>query len=171
MSAARIALAAGAAALLAGCGFRAEKIFASYSDIEVQEVARSLQCNTAGKESRVELFTSTAAVRAWAEPRGLRLPEVLAEAPHVVVELGQRNTTGYGLAISRSAVLRGGLLILKGTFISPAPGRVVAQALSSPCVLVQLPPGRYSAVEVQDPAGAVRISGPAESAAERPTTQ
>lgn len=168
MSVARAVPVLAAAAMLAACGFRAEKIFASYADIEVQEVARSLQCNSAGKDSRIELFTATAAIRGWADRRGVALPDVLAEAPHVVVELGQRSTTGYGLAVSRSAVLRGGLLILKGTFISPAPGRVVAQALTSPCVLVQLPPGRYSAVEVQDPTGAVRISGPAGGAAEQP---
>jgi len=161
-----------AAVLGAGCGFKAEKIFASYSDIEVQEVARSLQCGTANSQPRVQLFAGPGSARAWAATRTVALPEVLAETPHVVVELGQRASGGYGLAISRSAVLRGGLLILRGTFISPAPGRVVTQALTSPCVLVQLPPGRYSAIEVQDPAGAVRISGPtAEVPAEKPATE
>jgi hypothetical protein len=148
-------------AACAACGFKPSKIFESYARIEVQEVRRSLQCRTPSAKTSVQLFDSVDAVREWQAARGIDLigAERLPAGVYAVVEVGARNTGGYGVAIGRPAVLRGELAILYGTFITPAAADFASQALSSPCVLVQLPPGRYSAVEVQDQSGAVRASG------------
>jgi hypothetical protein len=159
----RLVLTVFLAALVAACSFKPAKIFATYTQLEVREVGRSLYCNTEAADTAAYLFADAAAVQAWQASRGLNLVAAgaLADAPHALVEMGQRPTGGYGLAVSRAAVLRGELLILSATFISPGPDRMVSQALTSPCVLVRLPPGRYSTVEVQDQAGAARATGKA----------
>jgi hypothetical protein len=146
---------------LAACGFKSEKLFAGYTRIEVREVGRNLYCNSPAAEPQAALLPDLQAVMDWQAARGVTLAgaESLVQAPYSIVEMGTRPTGGYGLAVAREAVLRGELLILQATFVSPAPGSVRTQALSSPCVLVQLPPGRYRAVEVQDQTGAVRATG------------
>lgn len=152
-----ILLTAGAA----GCAFKPAKIFSSYTNLEVSEVGRSLLCNAGSANTAVYLFSDAAGVEAWQSSRGLNLipADAPAYSPYAVIEIGDRPTGGHGLAVSRAAVLRGELVILSATFVSPAPDRLVTQVLTSPCVLVRLPPGRYGAIEVQDQNGAVRATG------------
>lgn len=154
------------AACTAACTFKPAKLLSSYTHLEVREVGRSRHCNADRVDPAAYLFPDAAGVAAWQAPRSLSLlpADAPADAPYVLVELGDRATGGYGIAVSRAAVLRGELLILSATFVSPGPGSIVTQALTSPCVLVRLPPGRYSAVEIQDQTGAVRATGKAMSA-------
>jgi hypothetical protein len=154
-----------------GCGFRAERLFATAVDIEVRESGRSLYCNTPGENARAQLLPDASAVMEWQSARGISLvaPESLIQAPHALIEMGMRPTGGYGIAVARQAVMKGDVVILNATFVSPAPGSMRTQALSTPCVIVQLPPGRYATVEVQDQTGEVRATGglePASPAAE-----
>lgn len=125
------------------------------AQIDVREVGRSMYCNTPGEAAQAVLLSGPEAVMDWQATRGVVLagPESLAKATYAVVENGMRPTGGYSLAVSRSALLRGEKAVLQATFFSPAPGSLRTQALSSPCVLVQLPAGRYATVEVRDPAG------------------
>ena len=148
------------AAFAAACGFQPGRLFESHTDIEVREVARSLYCNSGDEDARVTLLAGPQAVLDWQAGRNLALAggESLAQAPYALVEMGLRPTGGYGLAVARAAELRGETVVLSATFVSPAPGSLRTQALSSPCVLVQLPPGRYAAVEVRDPTGEIRAS-------------
>lgn len=129
--------------------------FKRESSVEVSEVGRSWQCNTPGPEARVSLLADGVAVAAWQQERGVDLG-TLPQGPFALVEMGERNSGGYGLAISRLAGRRGGTLILRGSFIAPGADDVVSQAISSPCVLVSLPREGYSAVEVVDQDGRVR---------------
>jgi hypothetical protein len=149
------------AALLAACGLRAEKLFTSYTHIEVREVARSFSCNSPVETPVAQVLPDLKAVKDWEAARGVTLPgsDALPPASYALVEMGLKPTGGYGLAIARAAVLRGELVILNATFVSPSPGSLRTQAISSPCVLVQLPPGRYSEIEVDDPEGAARVTG------------
>ena len=142
---------------LAGCCL----LPARGAPIEVREVGRSPYCNTPGAEVRAALLPGSQDVVAFQNARGIVLAptETLALAPHAIVESGLRPTGGYGVSVAQSAELHGERLILQATFTSPAPGSLQTQALSSPCVLVQLPAGRYTAVEVRDSAGGVRASG------------
>ena len=143
--------------LISGTG----KLFSSYTDIEVREIGRSLYCNTPGESATVQLLPDAQAVLDWQASRGVALAgsESVVQTPYAVVEMGARPTGGYGVAVARAAVLRGEALILKASFVSPAPGSLRTQALSSPCVLVQLPRGRYRSVEVQDQTGTVQARG------------
>jgi PrcB C-terminal len=150
----------GLALALAGCA-GASRVFSSYAQIQVREVARSLYCNTPAEASQAVLLPEPQAVLDWQAARGIALAgsESLAQAPHAIVEMGLRPTGGYSLAVARAAVLRGERVVLQATFFTPAPGSMRTQAVSTPCVLVQLPAGRYSEVEVQDPTGHVVASG------------
>jgi hypothetical protein len=138
--------------------------------VEVREVARSLYCNTAGEAPQLTLLPDAQAVAAWQSARGIALAAAgsLAPAPHAAVEMGMRSTGGYDLSVSAQGVLRGDALVLQVTFSAPAPGSLRTQALSSPCVLVQLPPGRYAGVELRDAAGGLLARGGTQSPAGAP---
>ena len=131
--------------------------------IEVREVARHTYCQTPGDVVQVALLPDAQAVLDWQRGRGIELAsaEALARVPYALVEMGLRPTGGYGLAPAPRAQLRDGIAVLEVTFSTPAPGSLRTQALSSPCVLVQLPPGRYAGVEVRDGSGALRASSSA----------
>ena len=164
-------LLAASCALLAACGAVAmPKFLTPSTDVEVREVARSLYCNSPGEDAAVELLADAQAVMAWQQARGVGLAgnESIVPSAYALVEMGNRPTGGYGLAVARRAVLRGETLTLQATFVSPPAGSLRTQALSSPCVLVQLPKGRYTTVEVQDPAGELRARWP-RPAGEAPT--
>lgn len=128
--------------------------------IAVEEVARANVCNTTAGESEVTLMPNVGALQAWAAGRGIELSGAggrpLPETPYAVVELGQREHGGYGLAVSRQAGVRDGVLLLRATFFEPQPGRWAGSEPSSPCAMVSLPPREYRQVRVIDQVGKVR---------------
>lgn len=134
--------------------------FNGENGVMVQEVARANVCGTAGGESVVTLLPTLGALQAWASGRGVEFVPLtnkpLAEAPYAVIEFGQRPNSGYGLAISRQAGLKGGELLLKATFFEPTPGRWSSDEPSSPCVVVLLPAGEYENVRLMDQTGEIR---------------
>lgn len=146
------------AAALAGC---AGAPFGAAMPLDVQEAGRSQYCNSAAEEATATVLADPQAVLDWQAARGITLApaESLAAVPYVLVEMGTRPTGGYGIAVARAAELRGETVTLQATFIGPAPGAILTQALSSPCVLVRLPAGRYATVEVRDETGTVRARG------------
>lgn len=158
------------AGLGAGCSVLPGDLFQSAVQLQVQEVWRSMQCQTPGSQATVQLFDSAASAEAWRSGRGIEAPAI-PESAYALVELGTRNTGGHGLAISRSASLQGEVLVLYGTFISPGEGDMTAQVLTAPCVLVQLPAGRYDQVEVRDQSGEVRARGSRTAPAAGPAAQ
>lgn len=130
--------------------------FTPESDVQVAEAGRSQQCHTEDTESKVTLFATLTDVRAWEAASGVKVADAQAtESAYALVEMGRRNTGGYGIAISREAGKRGDELWLRATYVSPAPGRMVTQALTAPCVLVSLPQA-FGKVNVQDQSGQVR---------------
>lgn len=130
--------------------------------IEVTEVRRSQYCGSTDAATRLHFFSSLAAYKAWEATRGLQLSTqpgaALGEGPYVLVDLGQRSNAGHGVAVSRIAGRRKDLLVLKGTFIAPTPGAMLAQVQTSPCVLVSLPQRPYAGVEIEDQSGKLRAT-------------
>jgi predicted small secreted protein len=154
-----------AAALAGAAGLTACSTVGVGSDhngnIEVNEVRRLAVCNSQGTSTELSLFPDATAVADWQKSRGIDLigAEPLPSAwVYVLIELGTRDTTGYGLAVSRDAKLEDGNAKLDATFFTPAPGDPVSSTASSPCVLVTLPPGNYHSVQLSDPSGAVRAT-------------
>lgn len=147
---------------LAGCGAvdSARRWVEPAADLRVQEVARTQQCGSFGEDSRVTLFRDLEALKAWEVGRvSLSEGRELADAPYVLVEMGQRWSQGYGIAVSRAARLRSdGLLTLNATFIEVSPGTYATPTTVAPCVLLKLPKNEYRVAEVRDQSGRVRVS-------------
>jgi hypothetical protein len=148
----------GLASLLGGCGLRG---WIDGGDaVEVREVGRSQLCSAEGENARVRVFDSPAAVIDWQERSGIRLAEFkdLERGRHALIEMGQRHTGGFGIAVSREARIVGDRLQVYATFFAPRADSMRTQMISSPCVLVHLPEARYVGVEVYDQTGALRAS-------------
>jgi len=159
----KFALSAGLSALmLAGCttdlGWMLR--FSGETPVEVRELARSAQCGTPSEKSVVTVLADVGDLRKWQEQRGIQLVDndAAPAGPYAVVEIGQRPSGGYGLAISRKASIRRDLVVLKGTFITPAADSVSAQVVTSPCVLVGLPSGFNRGVVVFNQAGEIQAT-------------
>lgn len=76
----------------------------------------------------------------------------------LLVEMGMRPTTGYGLALADSAVaVKRSSAALTLAWRRPPPDAMLAQMVTSPCLLLSLPPAGYDRVEVFDDSGARRL--------------
>ncbi len=127
-------------------------------DVEVAEIRHYGQCATGGEAAAVALLADEATLRDWQSARGIDLIAappggLLPPGPFAVVEHGTRSSAGYGLVVSRRAYQEGRELRLTASFLSPKAGAAPAEAPTSPCVLVKLPPGNYDRLSVVDPAG------------------
>lgn len=77
----------------------------------------------------------------------------------LLVAAGQRPTAGYGLALAEpGARVEDGVATVVVRFDEPASGAILAQVVTSPCLLVRLPGEGLREVRVVDPAGAVRAT-------------
>ncbi len=162
-----LAVSAGLVLLLTACGSLPQSVPAlvipgSGSDVEVAEIRRLAFCASASNDAAVTLLADSTAVRDWQTARGVDLIAVgpLPAGPFAVVEHGARTTGGYSVAVTRRAYLSGGVLKLTASFLAPKPDALRGYALTSPCVLVKLPPGDYARVEVRDPSGTRRAISP-----------
>lgn len=149
-------LAAGALAALAlgGCSSLGT-LFGPDATVKVGEVGRAAECGARTADPTVQLFANADAVRAWQAQSGVELLGTQAMLPgaYALVGLGQRSSGGYGLVIGPQAEVEDGLIRLHGTFFAPGADEMTTQALTSPCVLVHLPPGDWHGVEVYDQSG------------------
>jgi hypothetical protein len=76
----------------------------------------------------------------------------------ILVAMGRKNTGGYALVPDNtSATVSNGVLKLSVQWREPKPGMIVTQALTSPCLLFQVPRGEYHRIEITDQAGVVRL--------------
>jgi hypothetical protein len=77
----------------------------------------------------------------------------------LAVYMGQRPTAGYGLALQDPTVaVRDGVGKVVVRFEEPEPGAMVAQVLTSPCLLLRMPKQGIRQLRVVDPAGTLRAS-------------
>ncbi len=73
------------------------------------------------------------------------------------VRMGRKPTGGFGLdPASSEAVVAQGIARVTVQWREPPPGAFVTQAITSPCLLLQLPRNDFHQVEVRDPSGRVR---------------
>ena len=151
-----------ASLLLSGCASDLgwSLMFADEKKVEVRELARASACGTQQEQTAVSLFADAAEVERWQASRGLRLLDTgaMPAGPYALVEMGRRETAGYGVVISRKAGIRKDMLVLRSTFFFPAEGSVQAQVETSPCVLMALPAGFYRGVVVMNQSGVVQAS-------------
>lgn len=128
--------------------------------VEVVEMGRLPQCNSTGREPALELLADRAAVEAWQAARGVQITPTsgaLPDGSYVIAEMGERNTGGYALAVSRQAASKDGTLYVKASFLVPGNADMVTQGAVSPCSLVLIPAG-YGRVLLVDQSNTVRAS-------------
>jgi hypothetical protein len=122
------------------------------------------QCGGAGAEPSARWLGTEAAAREAlgtegpidAAGRGA-LPVDFAKEGVVLVGMGSRPTAGYALTLSADrAEVKDGVATIAVRFEEPAPGAMLAQMLTSPCLLVALPREGLREVRVVDASGAVR---------------
>lgn len=129
--------------------------------VEVQEISRLPQCNSTGREPSVEVFTDPAALKTWEDARGVKLVPANIDLPagnYAIAEMGERNTGGYALVVSRTAAAKDDALFVKASFLVPGNAEVATQVVTSPCSLVRLPIRSYSRVLLLDQSNTVRAS-------------
>lgn len=129
--------------------------------VEAIEVGRLPNCNSTGRESSLELFTDPADIKVWEEARGVKLTPSNGDLPpgtYAIAEVGERNTGGYSLAVSRQAAIKDDVLYVKASFLVPGNANMVTQAVTSPCSLVLVPTRRYGRVLLLDQSNKVRAT-------------
>lgn len=74
------------------------------------------------------------------------------------VQMGMQPSAGYGLSLQApGARISAATLILHVKWLEPVPGRLYAQVITHPCLLVTVPRGSYHQVEVRDQHGTRRM--------------
>jgi len=78
----------------------------------------------------------------------------------LLIDMGMRRTGGYAVRLTGSqAVLRGEILSIPVQWIEPAPGTVVTQVITHPCMLMAVARGDYRSLAIIDQKGRQRLSG------------
>jgi hypothetical protein len=123
----------------------------------------SLHCSAGGGPA-VRRIADAAALHA-AIGRGHVLdepgPRVELPAPEVAtlwqVDMGERPTAGYTLAVTR-VEQHNRSLVVHVDWQEPLPGAIVAQVVTHPCAIIRLPPLQVEEVRVVDQSGRARIT-------------
>jgi hypothetical protein len=75
----------------------------------------------------------------------------------VFIQIGQKPTGGYGIELAEPhATIKDDEALIRLRWIEPAPGAIVTQILTSPCLIVSLPKGAYEKIVIMDEKGNVR---------------
>jgi len=117
----------------------------------------SSQC-IAGAASGIRLIGNPAELAIlWQDLHRMQLDSVPAPAMDfhdsylVLINMGQQSTAGYVLEMDATAyVLRDHVAVIPVLWKEPEPGSMQAQVITSPCLLLQVPKGRYTEIEVVD---------------------
>ena len=79
----------------------------------------------------------------------------------VLIEMGQQTTGGYGLKLLKPEMMIDGMVaMIEINWQTPAPGAIVTQALTSPCLMLVVPRGDYRTLRVVDQDGLTRFEIP-----------
>ena len=137
------------------------------TDASVQVVFSSAMCGTQIQAPQVTwIDTPVGLRRAFDRFHTQQMPPSSIEPPPldftryaaVLLEMGVQPSAGYGLTLqARRWSVAGDTLILRVNWLAPPPGRVFAQVITHPCLLVSVPRGGYRHIEILDQHGTVRM--------------
>jgi hypothetical protein len=136
--------------------------------VPAQVVRSGAQCGGSATTTAAHWLGTEAALRealGASGPLGLAaaepFPVDFSQQGVVLVSVGQRPTAGYAISLAApGAEVKDGVATLTVKLEEPAPGAVLAQVVTSPCLLVALPREGLREVRVVDSAGAVRATAP-----------
>lgn len=147
----RVGVPALALACLGGCGLM--KKIPEPEDVRVSEIRRSIHCGTEQRHAALSYFPTPEDWIGWQAERGLEIvpPEKLPSGPLLLLEMGERRTGGYFIEPKTDATIdRDRVMWLAGEWIKPGKDRMVTQMLTSPCVLLSIPPRDYRGFRIID---------------------
>jgi hypothetical protein len=156
-----------AAALINGCqithdGQSAESVMA------VKAIYSDAICSlgSAGPEA-VWLETNQALEAQWKRLHSHRLGGSIPPAPllemdafgFLLIRMGQKPTGGYGLELAQTEARVGAdIATVHVKWIRPSARAMVAQVITSPCLLLQIKRGAYQTIKIVDQSGRQRAS-------------
>ena len=74
------------------------------------------------------------------------------------IDMGQKRTAGHSISLARpDAQLIDGRLVISVNWHEPAKGQLLAQVLTHPCMLLQVPLVKFNSIQVIDQTGKQRI--------------
>lgn len=135
---------------LAGCSWT------GFNSGNVNIVDSAAYCGTTSQMSAVHYFASEAQLANWIGYRGIRGFDAGAAADGgvIVVEMGQRMTGGYSMNMLPDVThIEDNTLYLGVAWAAPPEYAPISQAMTSPCMVVEPPPGDYDKVVVLDQLG------------------
>lgn len=138
--------------------------------LEVRTLYSSVGCDTRSEQAAATWLDSPQAfAAAYRRLSRSRLeagapPEVNFDSHGVLlVEMGRQNTGGYRLLLADPHLfMAGGRAQLHVAWLEPEAGAMVPQVITSPCLLLEIPKGDFSAVQVVDQAGRLRATADVE---------
>ena len=143
--------------LFAGCSIPGAN-FASAPSMAAQVIDSSIQCNVTDRQPTVALISNRQqleqAVRRLQGPvvptPVLQLPNIDFNRWHVLyLSSGQQPTAGYSLALAPLPfTVRQNRAHLNVILHRPAPDAMVAAVITHPCMLVKVPAGHYTTIEI-----------------------
>ena len=132
--------------------------------LEVRTLYSSAVCDSRREEGVVATWLDSpkAVATAYRRITGSRMnagpPPTVNFKAHgaLLIEMGRRSTGGYRLSLAeRRLAVTGDRAQVQVAWNEPAAGAMVPQIITSPCLLLELPRGDFSAVQVVDQAGKV----------------
>lgn len=133
--------------------------------VPVEVIYSATQCGSQDTEEQATYIIDAATLaRSYAATRRLilsgdaPLPVVdFSREAALLVSMGTKPTAGYGMSLpADSARLIGDRLEIHLDWQSPPRGAVVAQALTSPCLILKIPRDGYKEVRILDRVGGIR---------------
>lgn len=153
---------AAALTLVAGC--------AHARGVPATMVRSGAQCGGAGQGPSARWLANEESLRevlaaegplALSGPTQSHLAVDFTQQGVVLVSTGRKSTAGHAVTLAATeAEQKDGIATLAVRFDEPPPGAVLAQVVTSPCLLVALPRAGLREVRVVDAAGVVRATAP-----------
>ena len=149
-----------AATTATACGLMKQRTPQS-EDVRIAEVRRSIHCGTEQRHAALSYFPTADDLMGWQADRGVDLVDRdrLPDGPLLLVEMGRRTSGGYFVEPKLDATIdRDRMMWLAGRWIEPGADRLTAQMLTSPCVLLSVPPRDYRGFRIIDQNEELRAS-------------
>lgn len=125
----------------------------------VRVVASSDYCASDTADAKLRYFATQEDFNAWTDARDIKsLDAQVGPAGVLLLEAGRRFTAGYALELKSAEVSAEGVLRLVVEWIVPSYDALVAQTLTSPCIVLQPQPGDYNRAVVVDTSGEPRVA-------------
>lgn len=126
------------------------------NDMKVRALTSNMQCGAAKNASLVEI-NSSQDLNTYLRSQPPADAAMLKHERVFMINMGMRGTAGYSLDLAQPpARLEGQVLTISIVWREPAPGSMVAQVITQPCLIVAVKKDKYREVRAVDQNGVER---------------